>query len=286
MPDAAANQLPQRRERHLTQPGVILRAVSLESARIGSRGGLRAGVHACLQAGKVRLGNQLRRLRGAECRLLVVSIPRPRARCACSASPSRRTGGGRAGDRLALGCAAAGGARPVGDAGEGDQSGADRGRADHHEGQPERQALWAPRSQGADHRGLRLRPRAIAARHAEFVRLAEAAREERELIGRLCRRATVAQKGIAQILGDRLGSRLPGRGVSAGPRRPGPHQGAPASRKAEIEREAAQRRKIDGRSTLEISPNWRGPCHYVASTLGGRVLIAVLAAPNLGPREG
>ncbi len=40
----------------------------------------------------------------------------------------------------------------------------------------------------------------IAARHAEFVRLAEAAREERELMGRLRRRATIARKGIAQIL--------------------------------------------------------------------------------------
>ena len=40
----------------------------------------------------------------------------------------------------------------------------------------------------------------IAARHAEFVRLAEAAREERELMGRLRRRATIARNGIAQIL--------------------------------------------------------------------------------------
>ncbi len=40
----------------------------------------------------------------------------------------------------------------------------------------------------------------IAARHAEFVRLAEEAREERELMGRLRRRATIARKGIAQIL--------------------------------------------------------------------------------------
>jgi replication initiation protein RepC len=40
----------------------------------------------------------------------------------------------------------------------------------------------------------------IAARHAEFVRLTEAAREERELMGRLRRRATIARKGIAQIL--------------------------------------------------------------------------------------
>ena len=42
--------------------------------------------------------------------------------------------------------------------GEGDQPGADRGRADHHEGQPERQALRRARPGGADHRGLRLRP--------------------------------------------------------------------------------------------------------------------------------
>ena len=52
---------------------------------------------------------------------------------------------------------AAGGARPVADAGEGAQPRADRGRADHHEGQPERQALRRARPGGADHRGLRLR---------------------------------------------------------------------------------------------------------------------------------
>jgi replication initiation protein RepC len=40
----------------------------------------------------------------------------------------------------------------------------------------------------------------IATRHAEFVRLAEAAREERALMGRLRRRATIARNGIAQIL--------------------------------------------------------------------------------------
>jgi replication initiation protein RepC len=40
----------------------------------------------------------------------------------------------------------------------------------------------------------------IAARHAEFVRLAAEARGERELMGRLRRRATIARKGIAQIL--------------------------------------------------------------------------------------
>ena len=40
----------------------------------------------------------------------------------------------------------------------------------------------------------------IAARHAEFVRLAAEAKAERELIGRLRRRATIARKSIAQIL--------------------------------------------------------------------------------------
>jgi replication initiation protein RepC len=40
----------------------------------------------------------------------------------------------------------------------------------------------------------------IAARHAEFVRLAEAARAERADMGRLRRRATIARKGIVQIL--------------------------------------------------------------------------------------
>ena len=40
----------------------------------------------------------------------------------------------------------------------------------------------------------------IAARHAEFVRLAEEARVERAEMGRLRRRATIARKGIAQIL--------------------------------------------------------------------------------------
>jgi replication initiation protein RepC len=40
----------------------------------------------------------------------------------------------------------------------------------------------------------------IAARHAEFVRLAAEGREERAAMGRLRRRATVARKGIVQIL--------------------------------------------------------------------------------------
>lgn len=40
----------------------------------------------------------------------------------------------------------------------------------------------------------------IAARHAEFLRLAEEGRAERAALGRLRRRATIARKGIAQIL--------------------------------------------------------------------------------------
>ena len=40
----------------------------------------------------------------------------------------------------------------------------------------------------------------IATRHAEFVRLAAEAKAERELIGRLRRRVTIARKSIAQIL--------------------------------------------------------------------------------------
>ena len=55
-----------------------------------------------------------------------------------------------------------------------------------------------PRGQIVEAYGFDLSP--IAARHAEFVLLAEEAREERELMGRLRRRATIARKGIAQIL--------------------------------------------------------------------------------------
>ena len=40
----------------------------------------------------------------------------------------------------------------------------------------------------------------LAARYEEFVRLAEEGRAEREAMGRLRRRATIARKGIVQIL--------------------------------------------------------------------------------------
>src|SRR6202008_396202 len=40
----------------------------------------------------------------------------------------------------------------------------------------------------------------VGARYAEFVRVAEEGRAEREAMGRLRRRATIARKGIVQIL--------------------------------------------------------------------------------------
>ena len=50
----------------------------------------------------------------------------------------------------------------------------------------------------------------IAARHDEFVRLAEEARAERAEMGRLRRRATIARKGITQILETAADYRLDG----------------------------------------------------------------------------
>ena len=73
------------------------------------------------------------------------------------------------------------------------------------------------------------------ARHAEFVHLAEEAREEGELMGRLRRRATIARKGIAQILETAPEYGFRGRGVvSAGPPMPRASPGrssAPMGRK-------------------------------------------------------
>ncbi len=50
----------------------------------------------------------------------------------------------------------------------------------------------------------------IAARHAEFQRLAEEERQERQELGRLRRRATIARKGITQILETAREYRLQG----------------------------------------------------------------------------
>jgi replication initiation protein RepC len=55
-----------------------------------------------------------------------------------------------------------------------------------------------PRGHVVEAYGFDLSP--LAVRHAEFVRLAEEARAERALMGRLRRRATIARKGIVQIL--------------------------------------------------------------------------------------
>ena len=55
-----------------------------------------------------------------------------------------------------------------------------------------------PRGNIVEAYGFDLSP--IAARHAEFMRLAQEAREEREALRRLRRRATIARNGITQIL--------------------------------------------------------------------------------------
>jgi replication initiation protein RepC len=61
-----------------------------------------------------------------------------------------------------------------------------------------RYGLRDPKGRIMEAYGFDLSP--IAARHAEFVRLAEEARAERLAMGRLRRRATIARKGIVQIL--------------------------------------------------------------------------------------
>ena len=62
----------------------------------------------------------------------------------------------------------------------------------------------------------------IAARHAEFVRLAEEGGAERAAMGRLRRRATIARKAITQIL-ETARSTEQGRGVAEPrPRKRGP----------------------------------------------------------------
>ncbi len=61
-----------------------------------------------------------------------------------------------------------------------------------------RYGMRDPKGRIVEAYGFDLSP--LAARHAEFVRLAEEGRAERQAIGRLRRRATIARKGIVQIL--------------------------------------------------------------------------------------
>src|SRR3954464_6108013 len=61
-----------------------------------------------------------------------------------------------------------------------------------------RYGMRDPKGRIVEAYGFDLAP--IAIRHAEFVRLAEEARAERLAMGRLRRRATIARKGIVQIL--------------------------------------------------------------------------------------
>ena len=105
-------------------------------------------------------------------------------------------------------------------------------------------------------------------------------------MGRLRRRATIAQKGIAQILetaseygfqGEESQLARDAQGLARALQRP--------------ERPKSNEKLRNGaRSTVAAHPRYRrtGEAFAImwASTLGGRVLIAVLAAPDLGPREG
>jgi replication initiation protein RepC len=61
-----------------------------------------------------------------------------------------------------------------------------------------RYGMRDPKGRIVEAYGFDLSP--IAARHSEFVQLAEEARAERQLMGRLRRRATIARKGVVQIL--------------------------------------------------------------------------------------
>ena len=61
-----------------------------------------------------------------------------------------------------------------------------------------RYGIRDPKGRIVEAYGFDLAP--LATRHAEFVRLAEAGKEERRAMGRLRRRATIARKGIVQIL--------------------------------------------------------------------------------------
>ena len=73
----------------------------------------------------------------------------------------------------------------------------------------------------------------IAARHAEFVRLAEEARAERAEMGRLRRRATIARNGITQILETAAEYGFQGEDWASLARdSPQPRQGAAAGREA------------------------------------------------------
>src|SRR3954454_10135635 len=61
-----------------------------------------------------------------------------------------------------------------------------------------RYGIRDPKGRIVEAYGFDLAP--LATRHAEFVRLAEAGKEESRAMGRLRRRATIARKGIGEIL--------------------------------------------------------------------------------------
>ena len=97
----------------------------------------------------------------------------------------------------------------------------------------------------------------IAARHAEFVRLAEEGRAERAAMGRLRRRATIAQEGDHPDPRDGRRVRLRGRGMAdAGPRERGPGARAEGRGAARTRWRSGstslERRQTQARERLEI----------------------------------
>ena len=132
----------------------------------------------------------------------------------CSASRSRRIGRRKPADRVALGADAAGGARPVADAGQGDQPAPDRARSDHDEGQPngKRYGKRDPKGRIIEAYGFDLSP--IAARYAEFRAAGGGGEGGAPAMGRLRRRATIARKAIVQILETAAEYSFDGRGVA------------------------------------------------------------------------
>ena len=81
------------------------------------------------------------RLQGGSAAARHRAAPGARGRLAVPLHPAAGLGAGQPADRMALGLDAAGGARPLADAGQGDQPAPDRARPRDDEGQPERQAL-------------------------------------------------------------------------------------------------------------------------------------------------
>ena len=111
-------------------------------------------------------------------------------------------------DRVAIGAAPAGISRPVRAGGEGAQSGAVRGGHLRHPRQSARPPLRCRDDKGRiiEAYGFDLSP--LAQRYDEFVKIAAAAKVERDRMRKLRRQATLARRAVAQAL-EELGSAGP-----------------------------------------------------------------------------